>query len=55
MTTNMFPLYWKNNPKWFSVNEIGEFVLTGDAPEEARKSFAEWNDDDPYDKEGSDI
>lgn len=43
MTKNMFSLYWKTNPKWWTVNSKGEYELTSEATEEARRSFEEWS------------
>ena len=34
--------YWLSNDSWYTV-ENGKFVLTSDAPPEAKRSFAEWN------------
>lgn len=35
--------YWKNNPAWYRpVNNSYEYELTDQAPEKARKSYAEY-------------
>lgn len=41
MTKNSTRTYWMTNEKWYQMVD-GEFQLTPDAPEQARKSFAEW-------------
>lgn len=39
MTANKESVYWKTNKEWYRINEAGDFELTEDAPERARKSF----------------
>lgn len=35
--------YWRENPKWYRiVNNTYEAVLTDEAPEKARESYAEY-------------
>lgn len=44
--------YWHTNKKWWRFNEDGEYVLTPEAPEEARKSFEEYFKEEEPDEEG---
>ncbi len=34
--------FWKSNPEWYKINEIGDFELTDKAPPEAVESFRKW-------------
>lgn len=42
MTKNKESLYWKTNKNWWRVTEAGEYELTEEAPERAKKSFELW-------------
>ena len=39
MTGNQESTYWKSNPRWYFINADGNYQLTDDAPERARRSF----------------
>lgn len=42
MTRNSTRSYWLTNDNWYKIVD-GKFVLTPQAPPEARRSFAEWH------------
>ena len=42
MTRNSMRSYWLSNDNWYKIVD-GKFVLTPEAPSEARRSFAEWH------------
>lgn len=42
MTTDKESLYWHTKPEWWFINKDGEYELTENAPERARKSFEIW-------------
>lgn len=41
MTRNSTRSYWMTNDQWYRIVD-GSFQLTPEAPEAARRSFAEW-------------
>lgn len=42
MKRNSTRSYWMSNEQWYRIVD-GKFELKPEAPEEARRSFAEWN------------
>lgn len=42
MTMSKKAIYWKSNPEWYRVNEVGDYEMTDKAPVEAIKSFEAW-------------
>ncbi|MCF0260609.1 MAG: hypothetical protein HUJ54_12195 [Erysipelotrichaceae bacterium] len=45
MTKDTEFLYWKSNDNWYDFDEkAGEFYLTVQAPERAKRSFELWKD-----------
>jgi len=42
MTADRESLYWQTNEKWWRKNKDGEYEITEEAPERAKKSFELW-------------